>query len=119
MSIFTMIRNVIRNVCDITIAVLERKFLKNFKYSVDAVPAASIEDFSWIKWFKGEYRVIPAEKMSAGRGVIVGVSGYLLGNFLAMSVLGAASFFAVMASIWWGLVVCLYFVAIDMYYQAC
>lgn len=119
MSIFTMIRNVIRNLGDITMAVLNRKFLKNFNYNADAVPAASIENFSWIRWFKGEYRVIPAGKMSAGRGVIVGVSGYVLGNFIGMSILGASSFFAVVACIWIGLTVCLYATAVDMYLQAC
>lgn len=119
MSIFAMIRNVIRNLGDITMAVLNRKFLKNFNYSVDAVPAASIENFSWIRWFKGEYRVTPAKKMSAGRGVFVGVSAYVFGNYLAMSILGASSFFAAIACIWFALTVCLYAVAIDMYFQAC
>lgn len=119
MNILNTIREAIRNFKEMVVVVWQRKFLNNFKGSYDAVAVSEIKEFSWLKWFKGEYNVRLQKELNIFRGILVGAGSYLLGSQVALFILG--SFFGVLTvipAIALGMTFSLFGTAIDLKFQA-
>lgn len=119
MNIFETIRNAIRNFKEMISAAWKRKFLNNFKSGYNSVTVSEIKDFSWVKWFKGEYNVRMQKEANMFRGILVGIGSYLVGIRIAMFIFGP--FFGVLTvipAIFLGMTFSLFGTAIDLKFQA-
>lgn len=119
MNIFKTICDAIRNLKEMVKAAWNRQFLNNFDCSCDSVAVSEIKDFSWVKWFKGEYRVRLQKEVNIFRGILVGTGSYLLGMQIALFILGPFfGVFTVIPAIALGMTFSLFGTAIDLKYQA-
>ncbi|QBZ70717.1 hypothetical protein pETSU_136 [Edwardsiella phage pEt-SU] len=113
-SIWETICTAIRNVGDIMFGALERRYIRNFaNYSVDVYDTlenVSDKDFSWVKWFKGEYITkVKGEVTFMGTmisGAIGYIGGYMLFSFALAPVLGPISIITSIMGAYMGAGVC-------------